>query len=171
MKKLITAVLFLITLNQAFAQQSKEINWISFDQLDSLYKENPKPILVDLYTTWCGWCKKMDNDTYRNKKLVEYVNQNFYAIKFDAEYRKKIQYNGRTFSYEPRSRVNGLALALTNALSFPTTILIYKLGETPAPISGYLSAKQLEGPLKYYGSRSADSMSFQQFSGTIKKNW
>jgi thiol:disulfide interchange protein len=44
-----------------------------------------KPILIDVYTDWCGWCKKLDADTYSKKDVSDYVNANFVSLKVNPE--------------------------------------------------------------------------------------
>ena len=63
MRKLLGCIVLLIALTVilSFKYSDKEkINWISIAQLNELYAKNPKPVLIDIYTDWCGWCKEMD---------------------------------------------------------------------------------------------------------------
>ena len=57
----------------------------------------PKKVFIDLYTSWCGWCKRMDATTFKQRAIVEYMNQKYYAVKFDAETRDTINFNGHSF--------------------------------------------------------------------------
>ena len=59
--------------------------WYSWeDGLKKAKKEN-KMILVDVYTTWCGWCTKMENDTYAKDNIQKLINDNFVPIKINPE--------------------------------------------------------------------------------------
>ena len=64
-----------------FSQES--INWMSWDDMISERKTDtvPKKVFIDLYTSWCGWCKRMDATTFKQKAIVEYMNQKYYAVK------------------------------------------------------------------------------------------
>ena len=53
------------------------------DEAARLQKQHPKKIIIDMYTTWCGPCRMLDRNTFSNKSLAEYVNNNFYAVKFN----------------------------------------------------------------------------------------
>ncbi len=60
-----------------------------FNNLDKVLiasKEQNKPIFVDVYTSWCGWCRRLDNETYTNPTVIRYINKNFIPIKMDAEH-------------------------------------------------------------------------------------
>lgn len=64
---------------------NNKINWMSFQEgYDKAVKEK-KMIMVDMYTEWCGWCKRMDKTTFSDSTVVSMVNSNFVAIKFNPE--------------------------------------------------------------------------------------
>jgi len=56
----------------------------SWDSAVAQASKNSKPIMVDLYTTWCVWCKRLDSDVYPNGKVVAATTA-FVAVKLDAE--------------------------------------------------------------------------------------
>ena len=88
MKK-VTGILIIIliafTVVSFISPNKEKINWITVSQLNELYSKNPKPILLDVYTSWCGWCKEMDRTTYKNEKVVKYINEHYYAVRLNAE--------------------------------------------------------------------------------------
>src|SRR6056297_1859404 len=94
---LITALLFIFTFS-GFTQQDTKVNWYSFEEAVKLNKENPKKVLIDVYTDWCGWCKKMKKQTFNNPEIAQYINENYYPVRFNAETNKKVQFKGRTFA-------------------------------------------------------------------------
>jgi thioredoxin-related protein len=61
-------------------------------------KEENKRVIVDVYTNWCGWCKKMDADAYGNKKIKNLIKKNFVFVKLNAESENKLKYNGKEYS-------------------------------------------------------------------------
>ncbi len=171
--KFIFTLTVIAFLSSSFFEPSKEeINWISFTELSKNYTLVKKPILVDVYTTWCGWCRVMDKNTYSNKKLATYVNEKYYAIKFDAESKIPIEFNGKTYKYDPANRVHELAIYLTfGRLEFPHTVLLQSPSSQPAPISGYLKPNQLEGPMKFFGEKADVSQTFVEFNKSLEKDW
>ena len=49
------------------------------------------------YTSWCGWCKRMDGSTFSDPTIVNYMNAKYYCVKFDAETKDTIVFNGHQF--------------------------------------------------------------------------
>ncbi len=100
--------------NAQTTDQPAKINWISFEKAEELNAKEPRKILVDAFTHWCGPCRMMDQQTFKDPKVVEYVNKNFYAIKFDAEGPETINFNGKTYSNPKRN--NNLTRRQRNAM-------------------------------------------------------
>lgn len=69
-----------------------ELHWMNFNEGYSIAKKNKKIALIDTYTDWCGWCKKMDRDTYTNPEVISKINKHFIPIKFNPEIRD-VKYN------------------------------------------------------------------------------
>ena len=63
-------LLFLGSIN-TYGQQ---IKWMSLAEAFEAQKTEPKKIIMDVYTTWCGPCKLLDNKTFKNPDLVRYVS-------------------------------------------------------------------------------------------------
>ena len=85
-------------------------------------------MIIDLYTDWCGWCKVMDRNTFTDSNVISHINENFVAIKFDAEYENSVTFNNNSYKYYSTGRkgINELAYYLTNGnLSNPMTCLLY----------------------------------------------
>lgn len=171
--KWLAGLLILAVVAWSFSIPSKDkINWVNVQDLDKLYAENPRPILVDVYTGWCGWCKVMDKSTYGNKKVAAYINEHFYAVKFDAESSKEVSFNGKTYKYNPEYRAHELALYLTfGRLEFPHTIFLSTPSARPAPLSGYMKPAEMEAPVKFFGSRADSAQTFVEFEKKLKKEW
>lgn len=157
----------------SFAPVPKEkINWISIADLNEAYANNPKPILVDLYTDWCGWCKVMDHNTYSNEKVAAYINEHYYAVKYNAESLDSLKFNNKIFKYSEEYRSNELALYLTfGRLEFPTTVFLPTINARPAPLSGYLKPKEMEAPLKFFGEGAHTKQTFVAFEKSLKREW
>jgi thioredoxin-related protein len=113
---------FVLVLSVAFATEPNEgkIKWMSIEEAEKASKQNPRPIFVDVYTDWCGWCKKMDKATFENAGIVDYVNKNYYAVKLDAENEKQITFMGKKMTEAE------LASSVFKVQGYPTIVFIKK---------------------------------------------
>ncbi|MEM9261112.1 MAG: DUF255 domain-containing protein, partial [Bacteroidota bacterium] len=78
-----------------------QVEWLSWEEAVARNEKAPRKFLVDVYTDWCGWCKKMDKQVFTDPKIEAYIKKNFYAVKLNAEQRATIQYDGHTFNFNP----------------------------------------------------------------------
>ena len=132
MKRIIPAIFcFLFIVHFSQAQQADAegslVKWMTLKEAMEKTKTAPRPIIMDFYTDWCGWCKKMMQTTYANPALAQYINQNFYAVKFNAETKDTVEYLGQ--KYAPlgvgQRTTNALAAKLLqNKLMYPTTLFL-----------------------------------------------
>ena len=85
---------------------AQDVEWMSWDQAVERAQtdENPKKIFIDVYTDWCGWCKKMDKDTFQHPDVATYMADNFYMVKMDGEGKEPIEFKGQTYNFVPSGR-------------------------------------------------------------------
>lgn len=152
--KYVLAIVFLFPgfLNHASSQVAPEgIRWMSFTDAVRENEKQPKKIFIDVYTKWCGWCKRMDATTYENEMVIQYMNQNFYAVRLDAETRDTIPFHEKLFVFRPEYKANELALSLMNGqMSYPTVIYLDEGFNLLGPSPGYQTSDQLIPQLKYF---------------------
>ncbi|MDH6252728.1 thiol-disulfide isomerase/thioredoxin [Chryseobacterium sp. H1D6B] len=94
----------------------------TFSELEIFQKENKKPVIIHLYTGWCGVCKIESFNLNKDQELVQLINENFYLINFEAEKTKeKIRFQGKEFNYlsNGNSGIHELALALSKNKNQP----------------------------------------------------
>jgi thioredoxin-related protein len=167
--KLIFSFLALILFIAAKAPEKGEaieVQWLSFEEAVELNNTEPRKILIDLYTDWCGWCKKMDKDTYARAEIIDYLNDKFYAVKFNAEQKEDVFFNDHTFKFVPSGRrgYHELAAALTqNQLSYPTTVFMDEQLQIIQPIPGYLDARTFDTISKYIGEEKYKDTPWAEF--------
>lgn len=154
-------------------QPAEEIHWItSVDELQMKMQQAPRKVIVDMYTGWCGWCKKMDASTYTNSSLVKYINNNFYALKFDAERRDTIRFQGKEYYFAPQYKANGFAIELMKGqMVYPTTILMMENFQQPQTIGNYMDVKQLEAALTYFGDNMYRRRTWADYSANYVSRW
>jgi thioredoxin-related protein len=147
------------------------VTWMTIEEAAGKLEKEQRPVLIDLYTTWCGWCKQMDKKTYSNKQVAEYLQAKFYPVKVDAETHATIKWGGRSYQFNTNYRANEFALYLAHGqLEFPTTIIIPPGGE-PQAIPGYMEPKELEMLVKYFGEGKYGKMSFDEYQRNFKPSW
>lgn len=164
-------LLFFISVSFNLSDKVK-VQWISVAELHTSYSKNPKPIIVDVYTSWCGWCKIMDRETYRNEKVANYINEHYYAVKLDAETKEVFDWNGKHYAYNDTYQSNELAVYLMGGqMSYPTTVLFPSLESQPGPLAGFLKPNELEAPLKFFAEGIYKIKTYQQFIQSFKGSW
>ncbi|MFD1553459.1 thioredoxin [Putridiphycobacter roseus] len=130
------------------------IEWLDFETAIERNKKEPKYIFIDIYTEWCGWCKKMDASTFLNPEVMAYMNTHFYAVKMDAESKEPIAYNGNLYEYKQynaRAGYNTLSVSLLgNQMSFPSFVILDKKEAKKGKIMGYKEPVAFLKELKTY---------------------
>lgn len=168
---LISGCFWLITASFVPAP-AKKVNWMSLEEMHTAYARQPKPILVDVYTSWCGWCKVMDRETYSKADVADYINEHFYPVKLDAESKETFQWNKKTYAYNQQYKANELALwLLYGQMSYPSTVFLPTLDGQPAPLAGYLKPAEMEAPLRYFGDGAYKSKKFPDFMQGFQASW
>ena len=156
-------------------QQSsdEEIHWMSIEEAFAATQKNPKKTLIDVYTNWCGWCKVMDKKTFKNQEVVRYVNENYYAVKLNAESREDIVIGNTTYKYNEQNRANDIAVALLQGkMSYPSMVYLDEQFNMIQPIPGYLEARQFHEIITFIGEDYHKKETFDTYkASTYKKNF
>ncbi len=167
MKKIIFIVAMVISIISAEAQESK-INWISLEEAVEAQAVSPKKIMMDVYTLWCGPCKMLDKNTFQHPDVVKYVNEHYYAVKFNAEGNEKINFKDYLFEnpdYDPNRSGRNAQHQLAGALritAYPTIVFFNESGETLLPVPGYKTPSQLELYLKLFLNDDHEKINTQE---------
>jgi len=164
-------VFSLFTIN-GFAQTAKaksDFKWYSWEEMVEAQKVSPKKVMIDMYTDWCGWCKRMDASTFSDPKIQAYLKENFYAVKFDAEQKENITYDGNEFKYIKSGRrgVHELANALLNGkLSYPSIVYLNEDMQRIVISPGFKDAKKFMIELSFTKGEHYKTTNFQQYMKT-----
>ncbi len=160
-----------LLLMPAFVQAQNKIQWLTFEEAMEQHEKEPKKILIDLYTDWCGWCKQMDNTTFNDPVIINYINENYIPVKFNAEQKESIDFQGKTYEFIKQGRrgYHDLAVALTNGqLSYPTYVFMNENLEVIQPLPGYHDEFQFELIINYFGGDFYKNTPWKKFKEDFK---
>ena len=157
MKNLLLVLIFFSSIFISIAQNN-EINWMSLEDAVEAQAKEPRKIIMDMYTTWCGPCKLLDKNTFRNTDVATYINKNYYAVKFNAEGNTNVIFKDKKYTnpnYDASKRGRNSQHQLAGFLgvnAYPTIIFLDENGGLIAPIKGYHNPNQLEIFLKLFAT-------------------
>ncbi|WP_296382235.1 thioredoxin fold domain-containing protein [Winogradskyella sp.] len=171
MRKLgyLVLVVLLASFKPMTNEASGKINWVTIEEAIELQKTAPKKIIMDVYTNWCGPCKMLDKNTFQNEDVANYVNEHFYAVKFNGEGNESVTYKDKTFgnpNYDA-TKVNRRNSAhefsrYLKVRAYPTMVFFDEEANFITPVTGYLKPQQLELYLKLFKNDDHKNMDTQE---------
>ena len=137
-------------------KEAEAIKWMTIEEALTATQQKPKKIFIDVYTGWCGWCKKMDQTTFSDPAVVSYMNKNFYAVKLDAEQKSDIVLGNQTFKYQKGQNGRGynqLAISLLQGkMSFPTVVFLDEKFQMLQPIPGFRKVDEFKKFMEFFAT-------------------
>ncbi|MDA0940040.1 MAG: thioredoxin fold domain-containing protein [Bacteroidetes bacterium] len=179
MRTTLLTLAMMVVGNLAFGQAAS-INWISLEEAVAAQQKEPRKIMMDVYTQWCGPCKMMMANTFTNANVIDYVNANYYAVKFDAESPDPVTFQGTEFTnpdYNPSARGRNGVHQLSRAMkvnAYPTIVYLDEEANVIAPISGYKQPSQMELYLKFFNEAyqpGVDQTAWEEYRDNFAYTW
>jgi thioredoxin-related protein len=149
----------LVTWHPLFSQTkitSAQGGWKSFDAGLENAKASHKKILVDVYTDWCGWCKKMDKEVYSDSRVKEYLAKNFVTVKMNAEAEGTIHYKGKIYSPAQLASAFGVT-------GYPATLFLKDDSDPITLLPGYMEAPMFLHVLSFVAENQYEKKQFDQY--------
>jgi len=176
LRTLLIIVSFLYASHPLFGQSTPpaKIEWLSFQEAVARNQTEPKKIFIDVFTDWCGWCKRMDASTFADSSVVALFNRDYYAVKLDAEGYDTVVFAGHTF-VNPNPTVkrstHQLAAALLNGkMSYPSFVFLNETNQMLTTLAGFQAADKLIPILLYFGEDHYKTMSWEQYRNSQQVN-
>ena len=167
-QKIYVLLVFLLLIGfKSNAQES--IDWITFPELEVAMKEEPKPVMIDFYTVWCGWCRKMDNNVFKDPKVISYINTHYYAVKFNAEQKQTVTFKGRNYKFVNSGRrgYNEIAAEIMDGqMRYPTLAFLNENFNILQLLRGYQTTEELFPILNFLGENVYKSKDWNEFIKT-----
>ena len=165
------SVLIVLGMNAAWAQE--EVNWYSIDEAVQMASEEPRVLVIDVYTDWCHWCKRMDATTFSDPEIIQIMNKHFYPVKLNAEGKEDIVIGERTFKFVQSGRrgYHEVAAIVTKGqLSYPTISYVDDQGRVLEAAPGFKPPEQFKVHLSYYAGEAYKTQTFQEFSESFQSD-
>jgi thioredoxin-related protein len=150
--------------NKATAESA--IKWMTWDEAVKANAKAPRKIFIDFYTDWCGWCKRMDATTFSDPAVADFVNKNFYPVKFNAEQKEDVVFMGTTFKWQPggRSGVHMLAYELLDGrLGYPSYVYLTPKYERILISPGFKEVPAFQKELKFVSEDHYNTTSWEEY--------
>lgn len=149
------------------ANETAQVKWYTWDEAIKAAEKSPKKVFVDVYTQWCGWCKKMDQTTFADPKVAAYLNKNFYPVKFDAEQKESINYKNNVLKYRAdvgRRGLHELAYALLDGrTSYPSYVYLDEKQDRITISPGYKEAGPFLKELKFISEEHYKTTTYDDY--------
>jgi thioredoxin-related protein len=167
---LILSAIFSISFS-VVAQETSRVKWYTIEEAEKLNKQEPRKIMIDVYTDWCGWCKKMDLETFNHPVIADYINKHYYPVKLNAESKADITFNGNTYKYVAQGArgYHELAAGLLNGrMSYPSIAYMNEKMELLGAIPGFFTPAGIEPLLNYIAEDKYTSQSLEDYQKTFQ---
>jgi thioredoxin-related protein len=142
--------------------QKLEPEWKTLGEGLALAKTENKKLMVDIYTDWCGWCKKLDAEVYSNDDVRDYLQKNFVSVKLNAESNRKYLFNGTERSETEIAQIFGVT-------GYPSILFMLPEGKGITLLPGYVPAETFINVLKYINEDQYKSLKWSEYLEKIGK--
>ena len=133
--------------NSKKTSETEELKWYNWNEGYPLAVKKNKILIIDIYTDWCGWCKKMDRDTYAKSSVIDMINKDFIVVKFNPE----IKFDGYEIEGVRYNNSQLFSMLCNNQrVGYPTTVFLYTSNKKIYYFSGYQDEANFKKTLQYY---------------------
>lgn len=152
------------------SMSAQSVQWKTIEQAAKTdTRSNAKLFFVDFYTSWCGWCKKMDRETFTNPTVAKILNTYYIPVKFDAEGTSEFTWAGSKYTNTAsapgtRPSTHGFAKKVLGArMGFPSFGLFNTDQKQITVVQGYQTAEEFIVILWYFASGDNTRYNFENY--------
>jgi len=169
--------LLFVSSNQLFAQtKAATINWYQIEDAVNKATTEPRKLFIYIFSDNCGWCRKMNDVSFSDTVIINYLNDNFYPVKLNASMKDNVILGSRTYKFVPADPTNNnpsyheLVVTLLNGrLAYPAIAFINEKMEYMGVEFGFKNPSLLEGWLYYIaGNGFLTTPDFTEFQKTFQ---
>lgn len=140
------------------ASAPKAMNWVPLEDGLKRASATGKYVFVTVYTDWCGYCRKLNNVTFKASPVLKELGKNFQSVRINAESQKTVVWQGKRMS---EREVAGREWGVTG---FPTMLFMSPKGEIIGSYSAYADPELMVKLLTYISSGARErKVSFEDF--------
>lgn len=171
LRTLLFAVFVVLQCVKSVSAQER-IQWLTWEQAQARQLIEKRKFLVEMHTSWCGWCRKMEKTTFAEEGVAHFINRYYYAIRFDAESRTPVTIKGKEYVFVPDGLRGYHSLAaelLQGKMSYPSTVFLNEELQLIQAVPGYQHPADFEKMLTYFYTNSHKTTPWQKFSLAFKR--
>lgn len=138
-------------------------------------ENSSKLYFIDFYTNWCGWCKRMDRDTFSDSIVASILNKYYIPVKFNAEGSSQFEWNNRSFN--KGQSINGrpathtfVSYVLGNKIGYPSFAIFNAEKQLLQVIPGYVKADEFAQILWYFSSGAYTRYPYERYQQQFEKS-
>ena len=155
--KSLFALMAILLAFESLGGERSNFKWMTFEQGMAEARRTGKKVMIDVYTDWCGWCKRMDKDTYADNGVADYLNKKYVSIKLDAESASALTYRGQSYTEQELAAAFGIS-------GYPSVIFLGHDGEPITVYPGYADANSFKVVLSYIAEDHYKTTTFEDYA-------
>lgn len=140
---------------------AKKLEWLAFDAAAEKAAKQNKHLIVDIYTSWCGWCRVMERETYGNAEVASYLTDNFVLAKVNGESANKLHWNGEELSERQFARKVGVT-------GYPATYFLKPNAELLGGVPGFIRPPDFMVYSRYVATRWYQKGKIQDYVDSLR---
>jgi thioredoxin-related protein len=138
-----------------------KLDWLALDAAVEKAKAQKKHVIVNVYATWCGYCKMMDKQTFGNQEVATQLRENFVLAKVNGESSSKVHWQGQEMTERQFAKAVGVN-------GYPATYFLKPSAEMLGGVSGYIRTPEFLVYAKYVSTRWYEKGNIQQYVDSLR---